>query len=160
MDITETVLPGVGLRYEFTLASGRRVAVVAKRSERFTISTFDTDDTDAATEVLDLSEDEAAALAEILGAPRIAMQFADLTREVPGLLSEQVQVDVGSPYAGRTLGDTRARTRTGASVVALLHNDVILASPGPAQQLSVGDVLVVIGTDDGIARLRAILNTP
>lgn len=160
MDVTETVLPGVGLRYEFTLESGRRVAVIAKRSERFTISTFGTDDPDAGTEVLDLSEDEAAVLAEILGAPRIAMQFADLTREVPGLSSEQVVIEPGSPYAGLTLGDTHARTRTGASVVALVHNDVILASPGPSQPLHAGDVLVVIGTDDGIARLRSILGTP
>ena len=32
MDVVETVLPGVGLRYEFTLANGRRICVIAKRS--------------------------------------------------------------------------------------------------------------------------------
>lgn len=160
MDVVETVLPGVGLRYEFTLESGRRIAVVAKRSERFTISSFDSDDPDVGTELLELEEEEAATLAEILGAPRIAVKFADLTREVPGLSSEQVELEVGSPYAGRTLGDTRARTRTGASVVALVHDDVVIASPEPAQVLHPGDVLVVIGTADGIARLRSILGTP
>lgn len=160
MDVVETVLPGVGLRYEFTLESGRRIAVIAKRSERFTISSFDSDDPDVAVELLELDEDEAATLAEILGAPRIAVKFADLTREVPGLASEQVELSADSPYAGRTLGDTRARTRTGASVVALVHDDVVIASPEPSQVLHPGDVLVVIGTADGIARLRSILGTP
>ncbi len=160
MDVVETVLPGVGLRYEFTLESGRRIAVVAKRSENFTISSFDSDDPDVGTQLLELDEEEAATLAEILGAPRIAVKFAELTREVPGLASEQISLGDDSPYVGKTLGDTRARTRTGASVVALVHNDLVLASPEPSQQLHAGDVLVVIGTADGIARLRSILGTP
>ncbi len=157
MDVVETVLPGVGLRYEFTLESGLHIAVIAKRSERFAIFSFSSEDPDVATSLLELEEEEAATLAEILGAPRIAVKFADLTREVPGLASQQIEILDGSPYAGRTLGDTKARTMTGASVVALVHEDVVVASPEPSQPLRAGDVLVVIGTADGITKLRTLL---
>ena len=35
MDVTEVKLPGVGLRYEFDLAQGGRIGVVARRSGDF-----------------------------------------------------------------------------------------------------------------------------
>lgn len=157
MDVTETVLPGVGLRYEFDLSDGRRICVVASRNETFTISAFDTPDPDVGRTLLKLDEAEAAALAEILGAPRIAVKFADLSREVPGLVSEQFVLTADSPYAGRKLGDTKARTRTGTSIVAIVRDDSVHASPGPDEPLIAEDILVVIGTVEGLRTLRELL---
>lgn len=157
MDVTETVLPGVGLRYEFTLTDGRRICVVAARKESFTISAFDGPDPDVGRPVLKLDEGEAATLAEILGAPRIAVKFADLSKEVPGLSSEQITLSPDSPFVGRKLGDTKARTRTGSSIVAIVRDDNVHASPGPDEDLMANDVLVVIGTVGGIQALRDLL---
>lgn len=157
MDVTEVELPGVGLRYEFDLAQGDRIGVIARRGGGFEVAIYSREDPDEARPVFRLLEEEAEALAQILGAPRIAERFADLTREVPGLHSGQVEVVVESPYAGRPLGDTRARTRTGASIVAIVRDDQVLASPGPEEVLQAADVLVVIGTDDGIARVRDLV---
>ena len=100
---------------------------------------------------------ERDAVAEILGAPRIAERFADLTREVPGLNAGQVEVDDTSSYAGRPLGETRARTLTGASIVAIVRGDDVIASPSPTEVLAAGDVLVVIGSAEGIAGVERIL---
>ncbi|MEV7061708.1 hypothetical protein AB0N97_02720 [Streptomyces collinus] len=104
--------PGVGLRYEFVNHEGDRVGVVAQRSGDFELVVYPGDDPDEARSVLRLTREEADTVAEILGAPRSAERFADLTREVPGLGAEQIEVRPGSPFAGRALGDTRARTRT------------------------------------------------
>ena len=157
MDVTEVKLPGVGLRYEFDLAQGDRLGVIARRGGGFEIVLYSHDDPDEARPVFRLIEDEAEALAQIFGAPRIAERFADLTREVPGLRAGQVEVAHDSPYAERSLGDTKARTRTGASIVAIVRDDEVLASPGPEEVLCAGDVLVVIGTDDGIAGVQDIV---
>ena len=119
---------------------------------------YSRDDPDEARPVFRLAEAEAEALAQILGAPRIAERFADLTREVPGLHAGQVEVAADSPYAGRPLGETRARTRTGASIVAVVREDRVLASPAPDEVLHGADVLVVIGTDDGIAGVHDIVD--
>ncbi len=107
--------------------------------------------------VVRLNREEADTLAEILGAPRMAERFADLTKEIPGLSAGQVEVAPGSPFVGRPLGATRARTRTGASIVAIVRGETVLASPPPAQVLQGGDVLVVIGTHDGIAGVEQIV---
>ncbi len=157
MDVKEVLLPGVGLRFEFDIRDGGRVGVVARRSGDFEVVLYGRDDPDRARPVFRLTEEEAEALAQILGAPRIAERFADLTREVPGLNAGQVEIRVGSPFVDRPLGDTRARTRTGASIVAIVRDDEVLASPGPAEILRDGDVLVVIGTEDGIAGVEQIV---
>jgi TrkA domain protein len=158
MDVKEVLLPGVGLRFEFEIEDGDRIGVIARRSGDFEIVVYTGDDPDEARPIFRLTNEEADALAQILGAPRIAERFADLTREVPGLNAGQVEIRPGSPFVDRPLGDTRAQTRTGASIVAIVRDDEVLASPGPSEMLRVHDVLVVIGTEDGITAVEHIVD--
>lgn len=157
MDVTETLLPGVGIRYEIQLASGERIGLIAHRDGTFDLVAYAASDPDACLGLLSLTQTEADTLAELMGAPRIAERYADLSKEIPGLVAAQVEIPATSLYAGHTLGDTRARTLTGASVVALVRGDTIIASPQPDTTLKAGDVLVVIGTDSGIAGVRRIV---
>lgn len=159
MDVDEVLLPGVGMRYEFTSQEGERVGVVAQRTGTFELFVFPADTPDTPRPLLRLTDEEAETLAEILGAPRIAERFADLTREVPGLSAGQVEVGEGTAFADRPLGQTRARTRTGASVVAIVRGEEIIASPGPEQVLRAGDVLITIGTHKGLAGVEQIVSS-
>jgi len=159
VDVTETLLPGVGLRYEFANADGERMSVIAYRNGDFEVFQCTTPaDPDKARRLFRLTDREAEALAQILGAPRMVESYADLTKEVPGLEAGQIGVGVHSPYAGRPLGDTQARTRTGASIVAIVRDEAVLASPGPDEVLRAHDVLVVIGVADGIAAVRQLVD--
>jgi TrkA domain protein len=157
MEVTEILLPGVGVCYEFQTVSGQRVGVVARRDGEFDFVRYERADPDAAETLLTLTRDEADALAEILGAPRIVERFADLTKEIPGLSSANIDIPRGSGYDGRTLGDTRARTLTGASIVAIARGEHVIASPGPNEGLLGGDTLVVVGTTAGIEGVRRII---
>ena len=69
-----------------------------------------------------------------------------------------LDLPVVEPFVDRPLGDTKARTRTGASIVAIVRDEVVLASPGPAETLHADDVLVVIGTENGISGVRRIVD--
>lgn len=158
MDVKEVLLPGVGLRYEFTSHKGDRIGIIARRGGDFDVVLYGPDDPDQARPLLHLTGDEAEAVAQILGAPRIAERFTELSRDVTGLETGQVHIVAGSPFVGRPLGDTRARTRTGASIVAIVRDDEVLASPGPAEMLQARDVLIVIGTQDGIAGVEQIID--
>jgi TrkA domain protein len=157
MEVKEVLLPGVGLRYEFTSEKGERIGIIARRGGDFDVVLYAPDDPDQARPVFRLTDEEADAVAQILGAPRIAERFTELTREVPGLEAGQVHIEPGSPFVDRPLGDTRARTRTGASIVAIVRDENVLASPGPAEMLRERDVLIVIGTDKGIAGVEQIV---
>jgi TrkA domain protein len=158
MDVKEVLLPGVGLRYEFTSHTGDRIGIIARRGGDFDVVLYGPDDPDEAKPVLHLTDAEAEAVAQILGAPRIAERFTELSRGLPGIETGQVHIVAGSPFVDHPLGDTRARTRTGASIVAIVRNEEVLASPGPAEMLHARDVLIVIGTEDGIAGVERIID--
>lgn len=160
MEIVETLLPGVGIRYELTTRDGRSLGVVVHREGGVDLYSYAEEDPDRATDTVHLQADEASALAELMGAPRVTQRFADLSKEVPGLLSARIGIEPGSRFDGRTLGETQARTRTGCSVVAVVRRDDVVTSPGPDQPLRGGDVLVAIGSEAGLHSLHALLDEP
>ncbi|GAA4050547.1 cation:proton antiporter regulatory subunit [Nonomuraea soli] len=157
MDIQQTALPGIGLKHEFDTHSGRHIAVISHRSGRRDLIVYDRNDPDRACEAIALNDDEADALVELLGAPRIVQRLNDLHREIEGLVSLQLPIPAGSPYAGRTLGEARIRTRTGASVVAVVRRGQVQTSPGPDYRFEAGDVVVVVGDEENTSEVSDIL---
>jgi TrkA domain protein len=157
MDVSETLLPGVGIRYEFETSARQRVGVIVYREGNTEIVSYAKDDPDACTTLLELGEDEVETVAEILGAPRLTRRLADLTREIPGLHTEPIRLPSTSVYVGRTLGETHTRTRTGVSIVAVVRGEEVITSPLPDQLLLANDVLVAIGTSSGVAKVHQLL---
>jgi TrkA domain protein len=156
MDIERTALPGIGVRHAFTTTRGRRMAVISHHGGRRDIVIYDREDQDTAVQTVALTGEEAGGLAELLGATRIVERLAELHRQVEGLVSEQIPIAAGSPYDGRPLAETRARTRTGASIVAVVRGGEVIASPRPDFVFHAGDVVVVVGTDDGTTSVAGI----
>jgi TrkA domain protein len=157
MDVEQIGLPGIGLQHVFTTARGRRVGVVSHRTGRRDLVVYQLDDPDSAAVTVALTAEEADALAEVLGTHRVVERLAELGRQVEGLVTEQIVIAPGSPYDGRTLGDTQARTRTGASIVAVVRDQRVVASPRPDFGFRAGDVIVAVGTADGTAGVVDIL---
>jgi len=157
VEIEQTALPGIGSRHVIVAGNGRRVGVVTHRSGRRELVIYDAEDPDSSAASLVLTSDEADTLAELLGAPRIVQRLAKMHKELEGLISEQVIIASDSPYVGRTLGDTQARTRTGASIVAVVRRGEVHASPAPDFQFEQGDIVVVVGTADGTSGVARIL---
>nr|WP_232842283.1 TrkA C-terminal domain-containing protein [Terrimesophilobacter mesophilus] len=62
-----------------------------------------------------------------------------------------------SVYAGRPLGDTKARTRTGVSIVAIVRDKKVMPSPTPDFPLSAGDALIAVGTRKGLDSLADLI---
>ncbi len=160
MDLEETLLPGVGVRYELRIRSGDLLGIVVDREGGAEIAVYDPRDRDRARVVVRLTAEEADAVADVLGAPRLTKRFADLSKEVPGLQSARIPIQPGSPFDGRSLGDTRARTLTGCSIVAIVRDADVVPSPGPGDLLHPGDVVVAIGSARGLADLERHLDEP
>ncbi|MEZ0075954.1 cation:proton antiporter regulatory subunit [Planotetraspora sp. GP83] len=158
MEVEQTALPGIGLRHEFSTRSGRRIGVVSHRTGGRDLVIYDPGDCDRARETVKLNDAEADALAELLGAPRIVQRLNDLHQEVEGLVSLQLPIPPGSPYAGRPMGEARVRTRTGASIVAVVRAGQVVASPAPDFPLAAGDVVVVVGSPDSTGAVAGIVS--
>ncbi|GHH70951.1 hypothetical protein GCM10017673_23500 [Streptosporangium violaceochromogenes] len=157
MDVEQTALPGIGLRHEFTTRSGRRIGIVSHRTGRRDLVIYDPGDPDRVCETVTLNDEEADALAELLGAPRIVQRLNALHREVEGLVSLQLPVPPGTPYVGRPMGEARVRTRTGASIVAVVRGGQVFASPGPEFVFEGGDVVVAVGSRESTAAVSDII---
>ncbi|PSK98217.1 potassium/proton antiporter regulatory subunit (CPA2 family) [Haloactinopolyspora alba] len=155
--VEQVDLPGIGVRHDVVTEDGRQVSVVAHRSGERTLGFTDADDPDACTASVSLTEEEAAAVADVLGAAVVLSRLSELRDQAAGLFTEQIQVPTGSPYVGRPLSATQARTRTGASVVALLRDDDVIASPGPDVVFAAGDTIVAVGTRSGLDALAQIV---
>jgi TrkA domain protein len=159
VDIERTALPGIGLQHVFTTARGRRIGVISHRDGRRDLLVYDQDDPDTCVLTEALTVAEANALAELLGTARIVERLTELHRQVEGLVSEQIPITPGSPYDGLPLGDTQARTRTGASIVAVVSSGNVVASPRPDFVFRAGDIVVVVGTAEGTAAVADLLAT-
>jgi TrkA domain protein len=157
VDITSRVLPGIGVCQEVDLHDGHRIGIVTRRSGLRELVLYD-EEGDGAADTIELSDDEANAVAEILGAPQLTFRLAVLQRQAEGLIVEQLPVPADSPYAACPLGDTQARTRTGASIVAVLRHGAALPSPTPDFVLQAGDLVVTVGTQAAVDQVARILD--
>jgi len=159
MEIQETALPGVGLRHDFTTRAGRQLGVVTHRTGRRDRLLYDRDDPDATQEVIRLTQEEADTPADLLGTARLTGRLAELQQRIEGLAIDWLPIRPDSPYAGRDIADTQARSRTGVSIVAILHGNGAIPAPTPDGRLDPGDTLVVVGTTKGVKDLSKLLGS-
>ncbi|MBL1077163.1 cation:proton antiporter regulatory subunit [Nocardia sp. 2] len=157
MNVEVTPLPGIGVRKEFeSTGSHRRVGVIDHKDGTLDLIVSKPDNPDA-TEQIPLSPEEASTLANLLGAPQLVAQLQEEHRELDGITTRQLSIRGGSPYDGRMLGETQLRTRTKASIVAVLRAGQALPSPGPEFLFTAGDVVIVVGTAEGLSAAARIL---
>ena len=150
-------LPGIGTRHDVITKQGRRIGVVSHRSGERELALFGLDDPDSSVDSIALTDDEAAALADVLGASLILGQLAGIRDQAAGLFTEQFLISAGSPYAGEVLGATKARTRTSTSIVAIVRGPDVIPSPTPNTPLEAGDTIIAVGTRPGLDALARLL---
>jgi len=155
-EVTEIKLPGVGVRHEFATAAGERLAVLSHRTGRREIAVYDRADPDACTTVLHLNPDDTRTLADLLGGNPVS-EAVTAVQQLEGLAIDWIRLPASAVQAGFTIGEGRLRTRTGSSVVAIVRGDTTVPAPGPDAELLPGDVVVAVGTPEGLRAVRDIL---
>lgn len=155
MEVEETKLPGIGLRHDFVTGSGRRIGVVSTKTGSRHVAIYKVDDDDCVAADIELDAEEASVLAELLGAPRVIERLAKLADQVQGI--KTAGIPLGIAFANREMGEAGIRSRTGASIVAVLRGDDVTPSPNPDFVFRHGDKVIVVGTEDGVRAASAIL---
>lgn len=151
-------LPGLGVRYEFDTKSGMRLGVLVHRDGERDLLVYESADEDACSATVSLTPDESAAVVELLGGTKVTEKLSDLRHEVEGLSIEWVTLRADSPLANRTIGDGEIRTRSSASVVAVLRGSESIPGPGPDFKFEVGDVALVVGSVDGVRTAEKLIS--
>lgn len=156
-DVRETKLPGVGVRHEFTTDDGRVIGVLVHHDGRREILIYDSDDPDACSSIVSLSVGDTRTVTELLGASRVTEAVSAVQQEIEGLAIEWIELTPSSPASGATIGDGMYRTKTGSSIVAIIRDGQSIPAPGPEFGLLSGDVVVGVGTSEGLAMMRELI---
>lgn len=97
---------------------------------------------------LDIDDDETTESARALDELLSAVRGVDIGWQA---------IPSGSPLVGSTLASTNMRRLTGASVVAIVRDGELVASPAPDTVFHAGDLLGLIGTIPQIVAVQALL---
>ncbi len=88
---------------------------------------------------------------EMLRLPTLPMvELIDIAEALGSAATETFIMPSDSPAAGKTIGQLQLRTKTGVSVIAVIHDGSTEINPGPETMIDVDDVLVLLGTTDKI----------
>jgi TrkA domain protein len=158
VDLRETRLPGVGVKYAFRIAQGGRLSVIIHNDGQREIYFYRRPDDDEPTVVIELHDDEARQLGAIIGGayerPKIV---EELEMALGELQIEWIPVTDSSPAIGRTLAECGLRARTGVTVIAILREPEPISGAQPEDLIQQGDTLVAVGKAGQFAEFRRLL---
>jgi len=145
VDLRETRLPGVGVKYTIRTAQGERLAVIQHNEGQREIYFFRRANDEEPTAVIELHDDEARQLGAIIGGayerPKVV---EELEMALGELHIEWIPVPDDSPAIGRTLAECRLRARTGVTVIAILREPEPVSGAQPQDLVQRGDTLVTV----------------
>ena len=158
VDLRETRLPGVGVKYAFRTADGARLSIILHNDGQREIYYYAHDDDDEPAAVIELHDDEARQLGAIVGGayerPRIV---EELELALGELHIEWIPVPDTSPAIGLSLADAKLRARTGVTVIAILREPEPVSGAQPEDVIQRGDTLVAVGKAGQFAEFRRLL---
>jgi TrkA domain protein len=158
VDLRETRLPGVGVKYGFRTAQGGRLSVIMHNDGQREIYFYRRGDDDEPTAVIELHDDEARQLGAVIGGayerPKIV---EELEMALGELQIEWIPVPDSSPAIGRTLAECGLRARTGVTVIAILREPEPVSGAQPEDTIQTGDTLVAVGKAGQFSEFRRLL---
>lgn len=150
-DVEETPLPGVGVRYSFATEGGQRLGVIVHRDGHRELLVYDRRDPDSCSAVLNLDGEDARTLVDLLGGSELSERLdVALRQTIEGLTLEWIGITPGSVAVDTPIADLGLRTRTGASVVAVVRAGETVTSPRGDFTLHAGDTAVLVGSREAI----------
>jgi TrkA domain protein len=158
VDLRETRLPGVGVKYTLRTAQGGRLAVILHVDGQREIYYYERATDDEPKAVIELHDDEARQLGAVIGGayerPRIV---EELEMALGELQIEWIPVPETSPAIGRTLAECGLRARTGVTVIAILREPESVSGAQPGDVIKEGDTLVAVGKAGQFSEFRRLL---
>jgi TrkA domain protein len=158
IELRETRLPGIGVKYSLGTAHGGRLTVILHNEGLREIYYFARADAEEPTAVVQLEDDEARQLGAVIGGayerPKIVEELEMAFGE---LAIEWVPVPDGSPAIGKSLAECAFRARTGITIIAILREPEPVAGAQPTDVVRQGDTLVTVGKLGNYPPFRKLL---
>lgn len=144
-------LPGIGKKITFFTASNNKVVLVVHHSgvrEMYFYSDINEDESDFC---LDLTADETREMgAQLLGATYQPVDMDRMRLFRNQVMIEWIEVSPNSPLANKTIVESNVRENNGVTIIGIIRNDEMHASPEPSMMILPKDTLMVIGKSEQV----------
>ncbi len=159
MQVKTTDLPGVGKMVSLFTAEGSKLVLIIHHSGKREIYFFEDADEDEADFCVGLSDEETRQLgAQLLGVDYQPVSLEKMKLFQKQLVMEWIELKDTSPLANKSIGDSKIRSKTGASIVAIIRSDDMIVSPDVTEVLKPADTLMACGRSEQIKAFEALCN--
>jgi len=138
-----------------TRTANPHIFILARANQRDTIQKLEQAGADR---VVNPHQIGGAHMASLISQPE-AMDFLGEFLQDGDLMVSYCQVLSDSGLAGRTIGDSHIRARTGCSILAIRRDGIFLTNPDLDTVLGEGDLLFALGTEGNLKQLRVLNET-
>lgn len=155
--VRESDLIGIGKKYQIETEAGDNMVVVIHDDGRREL--YRSEESDHETHcVMTLSDEESRQVAGILG----GLSYKPKALETIEVALDDLRIEwykVGDSNDGvnKSIGQLEVRQRTGASIIAAIHEEDTVINPGPDYVIVSGTTLVIAGKRNNIKLLKEIL---
>lgn len=150
-------LPGVGKKISFQTAEEQKIVIIVHHSGKRDLYFFQNSDEDEADYFLSLTSEETRELgAQLLGATYQPVDDEKMEIFQKQLVMEWIKLTPKSPFVDKQIAESRIRTHTGASIIAVMQGDDMTVSPDITFVLKAGDTVMAAGKRDQIRRFEAM----
>jgi TrkA domain protein len=150
-------LPGIGKKLSFITPDNKMLVLITHHSGKRELFFFNDSDADEADFSMDLTANETRELgAQFLGATYQPVDLDTMKTFKKKLVMEWVELKPESPIVNKAMGEARIRTKTGATLVAIIRGDDIIISPELDELLLPHDTLMAAGTSEHISSFEAL----
>ncbi len=157
MEVKMCELPGVGKKISLQTAEEHKIVVIVHHSGKRDLYFFQNSDEDEADFFLSLTAEETRELgAQLLGATYQPVDNEKMEIFQKQLLMEWIKLTSESPFVDKQIAESRIRTHTGTSILAVMRGDDITVNPDIDFVLKAGDTVMAAGKRDQIRRFEEL----
>lgn len=157
VNVREATLPGVGKKYVVSLETEDNLAIIVKSDGERQIYHFLEGD-DRPHDMFKLNAEESQQVANLLGKAMVGAPELDKLELALGALElEWIELEEDAALVGKTLQNFPLRSKTGASIVAIMRGEQAIPNPDITTTFEVGDTVMVIGSHEQTKAARAAI---
>ncbi|OEH84888.1 potassium transporter TrkA [Desulfuribacillus stibiiarsenatis] len=157
MQVRMADLPGIGKKISISTVEGNKVTIIIHHTGKRELYFFNDADEDEADYCVSLTADETRELgAQLLGATYQPVCIDQMKVFQKQLIMEWITLKAKSPIVNKPICDSRIRTLTGVSIVAIQRGEQMIVSPDPTEMLFVGDTVMAAGKTEQMAAFELL----
>ena len=157
MRVKTADLPSIGKKISMSTAEESKMVLIVHHTGKRELYFFENEDQEECDFGITLTADETREMgAQLLGATYQPIDMDQMKMFRNQIMIEWVELLATSQLAGKSIGESKIRTLTGASIIGVVRGSDVIAVPDISVILKPMDTLMIVGKSDQVEKLTAL----